>query len=437
MEQSFEAASPGGVAGPVRATVAALSANLVGIGLARFGYTPLIPALIAAHWFTPAASVSLGAANLFGYLLGALGARALASRAGLKASLRAMMALTAASFFACAWPLGFLWFFVWRVLSGMTGGGLMALAAPAVLPHIPPSRRGLAGGAIFTGVGLGIAASGTLVPLLVKAGLVETWLGLGLLALLMTMLAWNGWPPAPRDHRSRGDSNGEARRAVPPAGHSPDQVRGLKARRGLKAHPHEGAFPAHAPPATGRVLRALYLEYALNAVGLVPHMIFYVDFIARGLGRGLAVGARYWVLFGLGALVGPLLAGHLGDRIGFRAALRLAFIVETLAVALPLASVATPALAVSSFVVGAFVPGIVAVVIGRMRELVPRDPPGQRAAWSLCTTAFALGQALAAYGFAALYAKSANGYPLLFALAAASLLTALAVDLGAGRRVDR
>jgi predicted MFS family arabinose efflux permease len=401
MERGFEAASPIAAAGPVRATIAALSANLVGIGLARFGYTPLIPALIAAHWFTPTAAVMLGAANLAGYLAGALGARAIAARAGVAASLRAMMVVTAASFFACAVPLGFAWFFLWRAWSGLTGGGLMALAAPAVLPAVPPSRRGLAGGAIFLGVGLGIALSGTLVPLLIARGLVETWLGLGLFALALTALAWSGWPSEARADADR-----------PPVSPSP-------------------------PPGAGRALRALYLEYALNAVGLVPHMIFLVDFIARGLGRGLAAGAYDWVLFGIGALLGPLSAGHLGDRIGFRAALRLAFVVEALAVALPLASVAAPALALSSFVVGAFVPGIVAIVLGRTRELVPGDPDGQRAAWSMCTTAFAVGQAIAAYGFAALYARSANGDPLPFALAAAALLAALAVDLGAQRRSGR
>ena len=31
---------------------AGLSASLVSIGLARFAYTPLIPALIQAHWFS-------------------------------------------------------------------------------------------------------------------------------------------------------------------------------------------------------------------------------------------------------------------------------------------------------------------------------------------------------------------------------------------------
>lgn len=56
-----------------RGTAAAgLCASLVGLGLARFAYTPLIPAIIAAKWFSPSDVVYLGAANLAGYLAGAL-----------------------------------------------------------------------------------------------------------------------------------------------------------------------------------------------------------------------------------------------------------------------------------------------------------------------------------------------------------------------------
>src|ERR1700760_1279953 len=89
-------------------------ASLVGLGLARFAYTPLIPALIAANWFNPAQAVYLGAANLAGYLAGALIARELGNRAGSVRALRTMMILPSLSAFACAVPMSFVWFFGWR-----------------------------------------------------------------------------------------------------------------------------------------------------------------------------------------------------------------------------------------------------------------------------------------------------------------------------------
>ena len=85
-----------------------------------------------------------------------------------------MMLLATAAFFACAFPLSVPWYTLWRFAAGLAGGALMALAAPTVLPHVPAARQGLASGVIFTGVGLGIAASGTLVPPLLEFGLAET-----------------------------------------------------------------------------------------------------------------------------------------------------------------------------------------------------------------------------------------------------------------------
>jgi hypothetical protein len=49
-----------------RATLSGFSASLVGIGLARFAYTPLLPAIIGARWFAPSSAAYLGAANLAG-----------------------------------------------------------------------------------------------------------------------------------------------------------------------------------------------------------------------------------------------------------------------------------------------------------------------------------------------------------------------------------
>src|SRR5215472_3046873 len=213
--------------------LAGLCANLVGIGLARFAYTPLIPALIAADWFSPSDAVYLGAANLGGYFLGAVLGRPLA-RAPRRPVLRGMMLAATASFFAGAWPQSFLWYFLWRLIAGISGGALMVLAAPSVLPNVSPARRGRAGGAIFTGVGLGIAASGTLLPLLLRAGLTTAWLGLGALSLAATLVGWRAWPSGP------------------------DPLPEATSGRG-------------APPR--RALLALCAAYGLNAAGLVPHML--------------------------------------------------------------------------------------------------------------------------------------------------------------------
>lgn len=130
---------------------AGLCASLVSIGLARFAYTPLIPALIQAQWFSANDVVYLGAANLVGYLIGALFGRPLARQLGNKNALRLMMFAVTAAFFACAYPLSVSWFFGWRLLSGIAGGAIMVLVAATVLPHVPAARKGLASGAIFWG----------------------------------------------------------------------------------------------------------------------------------------------------------------------------------------------------------------------------------------------------------------------------------------------
>lgn len=379
-----------------RATVSAASASLIGIGFARFAYTALLPAIIGAHWFAPSTAAYLAAANLGGYLAGALGARVLTRRASPVTVLRAMMVLTVAAFLACAFPLSFVWFFLWRFASGVAGGVLMVLAAPTILGHVPPSRRGVVSGAIFAGIGLGIAASGTLVPLLLRQGVMQAWLGLAVVSAVLTVIGWGGWP-----------------KQAPVAADA-------------KSHATRRQHPT-------RTLRALYGQYALNAVGLVPHMIFLVDYVARGLGKGLDTGAQFWVLYGLGAIVGPLLAGHMADRIGFGRALRVAYAMQLVAVVLPVLGLGAPALIVSSVVIGAFTPGIVPLVLGRVNELLAHHASAQKGAWSNATTSFATAQAGAAYGLSFLFAASGGNYAWLFMTGGAALALALAIDVAVVR----
>jgi predicted MFS family arabinose efflux permease len=440
------------------ATLAGFCASLVGIGLARFAYTPLLPAIIGAHWFDASMAAYLGAANLAGYLAGALLGRPIAARMPIAIVLRGMMLLATAAFLACAYPVSFAWFFSWRFLSGLAGGALMVLAAPTVLPLVPAARRGLAGGVIFMGVGVGVAASGTLVPLLLRQSLQDTWLGLGALSLLLTAIAWKGWPPAAP--------------AVRPPVHSAAEPRSDRAVQGRSTHGrplHAGATltgatlagatlagatlagatlagAAHAAAAHAdaaqrhqhrapRVpsLRVLYLEYALNAAGWVPHMIFLVDFVARGLGQGVQVGAEYWVLFGIGATVGPLLAGALADRTGFGRALRLAFTVQACGVAIPALGLGSAWLMASSVVVGAFVTGTVPLVLGRVHELLAHHPAHRDPAWRTATVAFALFQAVAAYALSFVFTRSGGNYTLLFVIGTMAMVLALLIDVVAAK----
>jgi MFS family permease len=372
---------------------AGLCASLVGLGLARFAYTPLIPALIAAKWFSPAEAVYLGAANLAGYLAGALIARELGRRAGTVQALRGTMVLACLCAFACSVPVSFIWFFGWRFLAGLSGGVIMVLAASTILPLTAPRKRGLVGGVIFAGVGLGVAASGTLVPLLLQQGLTQSWYGLGLLSALLTLVSWKAWPAeASTTERVAG-------------GHVASRDRNLT------------------------LVRTLNVEYGLNALALVPHMVFLVDFIARGLGQGISAGSHYWVLYGVGATVGPLLTGHVADRTGFGPALRVAFLVEAIAILLPALSPAPASMIVSSVIVGGFTPGIVPLVLGRIHELSPHDAAGQRAAWAHATTMFAVFQAAAAYGLSYLFDRTGGDYAILFVVGAGAVLASLALDI--------
>jgi MFS family permease len=375
------------------ATLAGLCGSLVAVGLARFAYTPLIPSLIQAHWFSSAQTVTLGAANFAGYLVGAMSGQPLAAKLSNRTALRLLMAIVTVAFFACAWPLSVSWFFFWRLLSGISGGAIMVLCASSILPHIPVPRRGFVSGMIFLGLGLGIAASGTLIPQLLHSGLRDTWMGLGVLALVLTAVSWFGWPA----------SNPPAPQLAP--------VPAYKAHRG------------------GPALRVLYAQYAANALGLVPAIVLLVDYIARGLGRGAGVGAGYWVLYGLAAIVGPVICGNLGDRIGFRAAYRAGLAMQGAAAA-TLAMTGNPFLiGVGTVILGVFTPGIVPLVLGRIHELVPHDHIEQRAAWSRATTAFALFQALGGYGYSYLFSRFHNDYELVFLCGAGALALAFVTDV--------
>lgn len=375
---------------------AGLCASLVSIGLARFAYTPLIPALIEARWFSANDVVYLGAANLVGYLIGALLGRPMAHRLTNRNALRLMMFVVTGAFFACAFPVSVTWYFAWRLLSGIAGGAIMVLVAATVLPHVPAARKGLASGAIFLGIGLGIAGSGTIVPPLLGLGLSATWLGLGALSLALTGLSWFGWP---RD----------------------------TVQVSASAAPDEPMPPA---------VFQLFAQYAFMAAGLVPAMVFLVDYVARGLGAGAHVGAMVWVMYGLGAIIGPVSYGFLADHLGARRSIRLVLAVQAIALGLLAVSHTFMALALLAVIIGSFPPGIVPLALARVHELVP-DHHRQQLAWSRATVSFATFQAVAGFAYSALFNASGGRHALLFLISAGAILFALLLDFFSWRTTAR
>lgn len=371
-------------------------ALFVGIGLARFGYSPMIPALVRAGWFHPAVADFLASVNLLGYLAGAAVTGHFLARRHPKSWLRAAMLLASASLAACALDWGFAWYALWRFLAGLAGGVLMVLAVPTILAHVPARSRGLVGGLIFGGVGIGMIFSGAVIPVLVqRLGLPAAWLVLAALAAGLSSIVWRAW-------------------AVAEPAHTVGLTTPGRTHGGRKA----GAA----------ALVLLMAAYCGNAIGFAPHSLFWVDFVARELGRGLATGGRYYLLFGMGVALGPALAGWLGDRFGLRGSLACGLGLEAIGLAMPLWATGAAVLTVSSLLVGAAGMGATTLTSARTIELAA--PEHRTRAWGAMTLAFSIAYAAAGVGDSGLYAHFGH-YQIIFlvgalALACGAVLAALA-----------
>ncbi|WP_191061109.1 YbfB/YjiJ family MFS transporter, partial [Geminicoccus harenae] len=174
--------------------LAGFAALLAGIGLGRFAYAALVPGMVGEGWLNPVEAGYLAGANVIGYLVGAASGGTVARRLTLQPALRVAMIGTTLSLAACALPVSFAWLALARFVSGVTGGNLMVLAAPAVLAALPPEQRARAGGLVFTGIGVGITFSGVVVPLLAELGSAVAWLTLAGLAAFLTVATWQVWP---------------------------------------------------------------------------------------------------------------------------------------------------------------------------------------------------------------------------------------------------
>ncbi|MEO3475168.1 YbfB/YjiJ family MFS transporter [Roseomonas sp. CAU 1739] len=362
--------------------LAGAAATCSGIGLARFAYVPLFPAMVAAGWVDGAGAGLLGAINLTGYLIGALSAPRVGRALSIPRALDAGMALAALAAACCAWQGGLAWLGLWRCLAGVAGGVLMGLTGPAVQSVVAAQRRGVAGGIVLLGVGSGITLGALLVPALVGYGVPAAWLGLSATTVVLWLAARRFWPAPP----------------VAPA-----------------AQMHGGL------PPVGR----LVLSYGLSGAGLVPPMVYLADFAARGHGLGVRAGGLMWVVFGIGAVSGSLAGGALADRLGGRRAMVVALSVQVVALGTALLP------GVAWLVVSGLLSGVAAVGVTSVALAAARERAGAQAGvvWVRTTAAFAVAQAATGFAMAAIFGATGESHAAIFAVGLLLSVLSMAVAM--------
>lgn len=285
------------------ALAAGLCALALAMGLGRFGYTALLPAMQAEGLSTADAGV-IAAANLFAYMI-ASWAVGKTPAAWWRRGVLACIAASVASILGMAVD-GFGSWLVWRAVAGAASAGTFVLGVGLMLDRLVAAGRADWGGFAFCGVGLGIAASGLVA--LDGASASHGWIALGVVALLAALPALSlGF-------------DGHAKHAeTPPA-------------------PSGRAAPDLAP---------LTAAYVLEGFGYSVAATFLVAVFARG--GGIALAGWAWVLTGLCAIPGFFLWRSITARLGVWRALAFAYAIQAVAIAIPALS-ASPLAAVAAAV---------------------------------------------------------------------------------------
>ena len=359
----------------------------VGMGLGRFSYTAMVPALISSGELTALEAGRVGTLNIAGFAFGALISVPLRSRLREFPTLVAVITLSVVALLASAAPLGFAWLGFWRCMVGMTAGVIMVLSLALIASTAPSTRRPVAASFVFAGVGLGILSAGTLVPTLLSISLQAAWLGLGMCAIGAAAIAIWGWRAAP------------VHDVTPPA-----------------AKPAAAAVRAASPWNTP--LRLLLLGHLCFSMAIVPHTLYWVDYIARGLGYGIGEGGFHWSLVGIASILGPWIAAWIGMMLGTAWALPVSFFALGIGIAAPLFSSATIVLLASSLLFGAQ-PGLSTLMAARTRDLADADHmPRLMRAMILCS---ALGAVTAGIVLPQIF-EATHSHVLTFALGGASMI---------------
>ncbi len=254
--------------------------TFVANGLARFGYVVLIPIMIISGRLNENQSIQLGIAVLVGYIFGSFFINFLRKFINLENIAKLSFLIISLSFFACMMEsLPFIWAWLWRFFAGVASASLMILAAPLSLPYVKERFRGRIGGFVFSGIGLGAVVSGFTLPFIANINIDLVWIVLGGVVFCAFIL-------------------------------SLFSLRTLKRSKQTIHKDNKFKIPYG--------LWLLIISYILNAIGYLPHTLFWVDYLVRDLKFSTLLAGSSWAFFGIGAVLGSIGSGILADRIGIK-----------------------------------------------------------------------------------------------------------------------
>jgi len=391
-----------------RILAAGVIALVVAMGIGRFAYTPILPAMQERFGLSNAAVGALASSNYLGYLMGALLAAFVPPGRPRDALLKSGLWAAAASTILMGLTAHFPAWFALRFVAGLAGAGVFVLGSAVVLEEVSwRGRQGLSG-VLYSGPGLGIALSGFAVLSLngLPAGEGAAWrvgwlvLGAAALVLVFPCLAWL-------------PSGGAGRRSPRDPGDGPllaENEVGSADRR---------ATGASAGVRAGAALALLGVAYFLEGIGYIVTGTFLPAIVEDLPGLG-GFGAGAWILVGLAAAPCTVLWGVLAARVGAVAAIAAAFALRALGIALPALSSAPWAAAGSAVLFGGTFTGITAMTLPYARGLAGASGSGR--AIGLLTAVYGVGQVLGPLVAAYLTGESGGfGFALLAASGAVAV----------------
>ncbi|USG62716.1 YbfB/YjiJ family MFS transporter [Sneathiella marina] len=331
--------------------VGGLIALAVGLALARFVYTPILPYMESGLGITKTQAGLIASANFLGYLLGAV----LAAKENLPGSVRGWLLV---SLFVCAvttmamgWTTSFNLLIFLRVVGGCATAFVMIFGSALVLTRLAAGGRSDLSAVHFAGVGTGIAVSAILISVLAKAGIgwQGMWIWSGGISLVLILPVMYLVPPL-----------GRQRPLVEPVG----------------------------KPVFSKSLKALVIAYFLLGFGYIITATF-ISVLVRQIPELQWMQSIVWLVVGIAAIPSVAWWTWLGSKIGNGRSYGIACLFLALGVAISVLGQGQLAFLVASALLGATFMGLTALGLVSARELMPNHV---RKIMAIMTIAFGLGQ---------------------------------------------